>query len=315
MKIITANRASAILFWFLKKFSDGAYLLPANICPIVPLTFLKAKVKFQFVDIEPKNYCIDRNMVLDMLKTNPRKYKGIVFVHTYGREYEVEEFFSDLKKLNEDFKIIDDRCLCFPNVNQIIGFADLVLFSTTYGKVVDMGKGGFAVVEDNEIFESKYLLYNPEDLQKLNNNCKYCYQNSKKISVENNNWLDADLNTLGEEYFIEISKKIEESKKIKNSLNTIYDDKLPNSIKLGKDFNSWRFNILVDNQQEILDSILQNKLFASSHYDVTSKIFNDNKYPVAENLSKAIINLFNDRYFSEDKAIRICEIINSHIQK
>jgi len=32
-------------------------------------------------------------------------------------------------------------------------------------------------------------------------------------------------------------------------------------------------------------------------------------------LSKAIINLFNDRYFSEDKAIRICEIINSHIQK
>jgi hypothetical protein len=52
MKLIQAPRASAILYNLLVGRADSRpWLLPANICPIVPITFLKAQVPFEFVDI------------------------------------------------------------------------------------------------------------------------------------------------------------------------------------------------------------------------------------------------------------------------
>ncbi len=52
MKTIKPPRASAILYNLLvSQKQTKPWLLPANICPIVPITFMKADVPFEFVDI------------------------------------------------------------------------------------------------------------------------------------------------------------------------------------------------------------------------------------------------------------------------
>ena len=49
---VTSQRASAILYNYLSgNHFDKPFLLPANVCPVVPLSFMKAGVGFEFIDI------------------------------------------------------------------------------------------------------------------------------------------------------------------------------------------------------------------------------------------------------------------------
>ena len=60
MQIVQAPRASAILYNLLKSRENSEpWLLPANICPIVPITFFKAGVPIEFVDISVENLHMD----------------------------------------------------------------------------------------------------------------------------------------------------------------------------------------------------------------------------------------------------------------
>ena len=50
---VTSQRASAILYNYLSgNHFDKPFLLPANVCPVVPLSFMKAGVGFEFIDID-----------------------------------------------------------------------------------------------------------------------------------------------------------------------------------------------------------------------------------------------------------------------
>src|SRR5262245_18473479 len=115
MQIIQAPRASAILYRLLKsQASPLPWLLPANICPIVPITFFKARVPFEFVDISTATLHMDLEQVEALIKT--RKYGGLLYAHTYGESSTPVEFFTNAKSLNPALLIIDDRCLCIPDL-------------------------------------------------------------------------------------------------------------------------------------------------------------------------------------------------------
>jgi hypothetical protein len=79
-------------------------------------------------------------------------------------------------------------------------------------------------------------------------------------------------------------------------------------------FQEWRFNILVDPgiKEKILNGLFENKLFAGSHYSSLSHIFGQKRSPVAEKVKSRIINLFNDRYYSGEQALKTCDIINKY---
>ena len=93
MTILFEIRASTILYNFLKSNNfDGKFLLPANVCPVVPLTFLKARVPFEFVDISMTDLCIQQQAVLTLLKKDP-SYCGVLFVRTYCITRPYKSFF------------------------------------------------------------------------------------------------------------------------------------------------------------------------------------------------------------------------------
>ena len=120
------------------------------------------------------------------------------------------------------------------------------------------------------------------------------------------------------EYKNKILTQIPIMQKHKSELNSIYINNLPKDIFLGEEFNNWRFSILVDNKEKILDDIFKIEgLFASSHYPQVDYNYSSNpiKNSNAQKIHNRIINLFNDFKFNKEKAHKVADIINNNLIK
>jgi dTDP-4-amino-4,6-dideoxygalactose transaminase len=283
--IVFRDRASTVLYEVLSTLDNHTkFLLPVNICPVVPETFLKANIKFDFIDINLKTLCMDEVLALKSIK-NDSSISGVLFVNTFGVDVEVEEFFQKLKNINPDIFIIYDQCLSIQDFefNPDESLSSLALYSSGYSKYVDLGYGGYGFLKDNEFNET-------------------FKDNSKDKSFL--------------EYKVNVKNRISLMQKHKSKLNSIYKKGIPSCLHLGQEFENWRFSILIDEKDKLLEAIFKEEdLFASSHYEPLDHKYSDN--PIinsnAKVISSRIVNLFNDFRFTDEKAKRVVKIINSFI--
>ncbi|RLA82614.1 MAG: DegT/DnrJ/EryC1/StrS aminotransferase family protein [Epsilonproteobacteria bacterium] len=283
--ILFENRAAKVLYNILKVIKNKKFLLPLNICPIVPDTFIEANKEYEFCDISLDTLCMDEKLVLEKIK-NDDTIDGILFVKTFGIEYNIQQFYQKIKEINKDIFIIDDMCPCIQEFNYDIenSYANVALFSSGYSKYVDIGYGGYGFLKDNDF----------KDIFKDKSNDKEFIKYKKTIL-----------------------EKIKLMKIHKDELNTIYKTHIPKKYHLGEKFNNWRFSILIDNKELILEDIFQIEgLFASSHYPQVD--FEYLEYPMknsnTQKIHKNIINLFNDFRFTKEKSYQIVDIINKYTQ-
>lgn len=276
MKLLTANRANKLLYNFIKVNNiAGKVLLPANVCPDVVTTLQFAGLSVQFLDLQAETLCMNQEAALHEAKDA----NMLIFVHTYGIEYEFTAFFQQLREVNPDLIIVDDKCLCLPDLNVKDSEADLVLYSTGEKKMVNLGGGAIGYLAD-----------------------KWEYD---EVAVEGCDCLSNELWLLDPK---QLYLKMDTIIAHKEKLNVVYRALLPEAIQLPDAFQHWRFNILVQNKQEILDALFAEDLFASGHYASLSE-----DCIVASNLHKYVINLFNDKYFTIEQAEKVCEIINRYL--
>jgi dTDP-4-amino-4,6-dideoxygalactose transaminase len=274
MKLLTANRAKKILYNFLKSNNiSGTVLLPANICESVAKVLQSAGMDVLFVDLQADNLCLDQSAVLQLAPSAAM----LLFVHTYGVEDEYHEFFTQVKEANPNIIIVDDKCLCLPDLNVDETPADLVLYSTGAKKMVELGGGAIGYIADQWEYD--------------------------EVEVEPNEYLNNDTWLLDtKQMYIKMDAMISHKEK----LNAIYRDMLPASIQLPAQYQHWRFNILTDKKDVILKALFAEGLFASNHYQSLSP-----DCAIANNLHNHVVNLFNDQYYTKEQAIRTCEIINN----
>lgn len=311
--ITYANRASAVLYSFLKSKSfKGMFLIPANVCPVVPLTMMKAGIDFDFVDIDERHTMSD-SLALD--KVCSGNYAGLLFVHSYGKRFDNKEFYSKLKQQKADLCIIDDRCLCIPELDcTLAANTDLVLYSTGYAKYIELSFGGYGIT--NELFNNQTRVEYSEE--KENDQLAYikeCFKNNKKYELPADYpWLDcAPLKIEPDYYFNIIKEKIDVVVAEKEKINKIYRENLPQEIQWGRDCNDWRFMISVENRDEVLKAIFDAGLFAGTNFPSVAWMFKSTHYKKAEEEASHIINLFNDFRVNENFAYKTCEIINSRL--
>lgn len=278
MRFVTDNRASRILYNFLstKKF-EKPIVVPLNVCEVVPSVFCEAEVEFVFADIDSSTLCLD----LDWVFSNINQFSGIFFVHTYGTEHSYENSFREIKKHDPGFVIVDDRCLCMPSLLTPETIADVCLFSVGDKKQVDLGIGGFAFLQEN---------------------LKYEFSPLKPGSFLNDEFWGLDRSVFEKRAYSSFSHRY--------LINEVYRSSLPGEIQLEDRFQNWRFNIWVDNKEEVLKAIFAAGLFASSHYH---PLGNAGDSTNAVQLHNHVINLFNDYHFSIEMAERTCSIINRMI--
>ena len=161
----------------------------------------------------------------------------LIFVHTYGLEVEFSAFFQQLRDQNPDLIIVDDKCLCLPDLDVKDSAADLVLYSTGEKKMVNLGGGAIGYLAD-----------------------KWEYD---EVEVEESDLLSNELWLLDPK---QLYMKMDAIIAHKEKLNTIYRAMLPEAIQLPDAYQHWRFNILVPNKQQILDALAAEDIPAESVY-------------------------------------------------
>ena len=78
---VTSQRASAILYNYLSgNHFDKPFLLPANVCPVVPLSFMKAGVGFEFIDID-ESHAMSTEKCLTAIEAGKKFGRGFVEGH------------------------------------------------------------------------------------------------------------------------------------------------------------------------------------------------------------------------------------------
>jgi hypothetical protein len=314
MNIIQAPRASAILYNLLKSQDNSRpWLLPANICPIVPITFFKAGIPIEFVDISAETLHMNPEQAEGRLKRGA--YGGVLYAHTYGEPSTPDDFFQHVKSLHPEILLVDDRCLCIPDLEPVPDiFVDVALFSTGYAKVVELNFGGYAFLKEDIPYQPEHLPFNPQAHEEIEKGYKQAIQNRTPYVYTDNDWLqtDADL-PAWYDYRQQIEDRLKTALHHREALNTIYENHLPAGIQLPKEYQSWRFNLRVKNKEHVLKSIFSAGLFASSHYASLAGVMAPGHCPEAKNLAGEIINLFNDHYFDVQKAEGVCAAIKENL--
>ena len=315
------NRACCILYRFVKAQPCGCYLLPANVCPIVPLTILAAGSTCDFVDISNDTLCLDLSKCIEKLEQNKNKYVGILFVHTYGVEFNVSSFATKLKEIQHNLSFIDDRCLCIPSLIDDVVLSpnvDLVLYSTGYAKYAELGYGGFGSYKEGFLMQNvSEMPYLEKDVERIEKAYKYAFAKRTLLGdVSTIHWIDISLMKPEQikDYRERLIEKRAHAESQKKEINAIYASLLPPDIQLAEKYQNWRFNLLVPNSEQILKKLFSENLFASRHYQPSIYLFQKKADCInANNLFHSVINLFNDHYINKKQAELICKIINKNL--
>lgn len=307
------QRACTVLFNLLKAHQlDGPFLLPSNICPVVPLTFFKARREFEFVDIAPGTLCIDPRHILERWTSKDRPTPaGLLYVRTYGAVFDAGSLFHAIKELSPTALIVDDRCLCEPRFDEAISpYADAALYSTGYAKFVDLGFGGVGVLRSGVPYEKTSLRFCPDNLQEITQSYKRYIEEQRPFFYDDCDWLCTEKPGYSWAEYQELVRKEQvRILELKREINAIYASGLPELVQFPADFQSWRFNIHVSEKAAVLDAIRKEGLFASGHYESLDGVFGAGTGEFSRFVHHHVINLFNDRYFSVPLAERMVECL------
>lgn len=320
MRVIAERRACSILRNLALDAAPGTFLLPANVCPVVPLTLLTVGRPFEFVDIDAGDLCMCRTALEARLHTEGPAVSGVVFVRTYGAQFDLSDTFRAWKRSHGNLLLIDDRCACRPDVDDCDPQgADVVLFSTGYAKYVDLGYGGFAYLTDDVDYTPHPAPFAAEDATRLMDLYKIHIARGSALSPypsrrDLGDWIpSAPLDTPVDAYLGEVRALIGPASEHKARLNEIYRRAIPESVCLDLEYCQWRFQIRLPDKRTLLDRIFRSGHFASDHYYPASSLFGAPPAPQAEALYSDIVNLFNDFAMTPQAATAVGDLVRDHL--
>ena len=321
-RIITAARASALIYGVARAGPEGVWLLPANVCPAVPLALMQAKRAFVFVDIDPASLCMDVKLAAQTIGQSSA-VAGLIYVRSYGYAPQAETDLEALRAaLPRGAVLVDDQCLGTPRTdleNLDPYGADAVIFSTGYGKVLDLGGGGYGVFYNDLPYAPPPPL-NAKMAQKadaaLTARTKTAMKTGRALFPDPQSetlprWISGDAGANWGDYRARINAALPERLTRRDEINQIYAEGLSNLVgitPMGHSPHGWRYNLRATRRDEFLAHIFQSGLFASAHYYPAADLFGGQPCPVTKALHGDILNLFNDQHFSAEQGRRIVSL-------
>jgi hypothetical protein len=326
MRVVVEARACSILRNLLTSMADprGIFLLPANVCPVVPLTFLTVGRPFEFIDIDRSHLCMDHVLVDRRLAGSGPRVAGILYVRTYGALGKgVSEAFTAWKQSDPERIVIDDRCLSAPETQGTdLNGADAVLFSTGPSKYVDLGYGAYAHLAAGTNYDSTTYPFSLDHAARLTEFYERHIQLGSVIRRPENgaddliafrHWIPSRaLSISNAEFFRTVSAYRDRVCEHKMRINHVYRREFGGA-SLGADYCNWRFQIRVPGKTTLLKRIFDAGHFASGHYYPASRLFGGGLCSNSEALYSEVVNLFNDFSVTLAQAIAVAEIVCRHL--
>jgi hypothetical protein len=314
-RVVMERRASTVLYHYLRSVARrGVWLLPANVCPIVPAVFQKAGIAYEFVDIDRQSLCMDPIAALSRLRKATSRYSGVLFARSFGHCGDFGRFFRGVKAIDAELKVIDDRCLTRPRFTSLGQDADLELSSTGYAKFVELGWGGWGVLRGDESYLPAVQAFEPGAHANLVEQFRVVLRERSLFHCPQTLWLDMRTPEMGvEEFQFVVESRIEKSDLHKRSLNAVYAEQLE-AWAAPAECRDWRFTLFCDCQQELIRAIFAAGHFASAHFASLAPMFGPGNVPVADWCGKRVVNLFNDFRYDEDRAGQLANLVRKVLQ-
>lgn len=283
----------------------------------MPITFIKAHQPFQLLDCDPRDRGMDQAVCLEALRRSPTEFAGVLYVRPYGALADCSGFFRAIRTIRSDLLIVDDRCLCQPDSmgTSCDPSADVTLYSTGYGKLVDLGAGGFAHLAESVAYGIESLRFDATALETLTRRYKIAVARRQPFSGGLEDWLDTGKSDWSwQTYCARMEEERRRADVHRRRLNAIYTEQLPLAVQWPALFQQWRFQIDVPKPARLLRRLRAAGLFASRHYPpLGGGIFAHERFPQAEAFSRTLINLFNDRYYTEAQAVATARLVREHL--
>jgi dTDP-4-amino-4,6-dideoxygalactose transaminase len=310
-------RAAAVLHRLLLAQPAGRpFLLPANVCPVVPLTFLEAGRPFLFVDVEEPSLEMDHDALLAQLRRDPGRTGGVVFVRPYGAIRDVDCLFGAVKEAAPGTLLIDDRCLGEPDLDgsHCSPHADATLFSTGPRKAVDVGFGGFAHLKPGVPCAAGRGAFVPASLTSMEELFRRAVAAGERVTATVSGWLDERTPQVDwQGYRALVGPAAAGAAAHRREINAHYTAAIPAEHQLPARFHGWRFQVRVPAAEALLERLFAAGLFASRHFAPLGQAFGGGPAPVAERLHGEVVNLFNDRNFDIPRARRVTAVVRDHL--
>jgi hypothetical protein len=313
--IVLESRASVVLTRLLAGLDTrGVVLLPSNVCTAVPLACMAAGHGVEFVDIDPRTLEIDLADCEDRIRRDPQRHAALVFVRPYGALRDRAAQFARLRDVSPRLLVVDDRCLCPPACEAGSG-ADAVLYSTGARKHLDLGSGGYGLLGEGVRYagagEVAAGARADADMFAL---VREAVAAGTTLAAVEWDWPDATPSGVGlAAYFDDIRAALPAVAAGKQRLNAVYAASVPAGACLPDAYQHWRFNVIVHAPGALVQRLFDAGLFASRHYPDLSPLLGGAACPVAQRLAAHVVNLFNDRYYTEAMAMRTAELVRDHV--
>jgi hypothetical protein len=255
---------------------------------------------------------MDLDQVWDKLRLAEFEWGGLLYGHTYGDPDTPEDYFRTIKESWPHLLLIDDRCLCVPDlVPPAAQAADVALYSSGYAKIVDIGYGGYAFAREDVPCRHISLPFDRADLSALEAACKSSIAASRPFQYRDSDWLETDAHLPAwDDYAQRVSAAIAASLAHRREINAVYNSMIPVELRLPERFQLWRYNLRHLEAERLLDAVSSAGLFASRHYASLAGIFGSGIGVNSAALAASILNLFNDFHYTVDMAERTARIIS-----
>jgi len=131
-------------------------LVPDFTFPATANAAIEAGLEPVLVDVDPKNYGIDFNLVKENL---PQNTSGIIVVHPFGYPLDLQTFLDFVKE--KDLYLIEDAATALGSLRKqrhAGTFGHVGCYSFHPRKLLTTGEGGMIVTNDEELYEKLLIL-------------------------------------------------------------------------------------------------------------------------------------------------------------
>lgn len=248
---------------------------------VTPLTFVASSNcvlyeggSVEFVDIDPRSFNMDLNLLEDKLKSKPNEYEGMIVVDFAGLPVDMKAFRGLADKYN--LWIIEDACHALGGSADGVPtgsseYSDVTIFSFHPVKHVATGEGGMATTKDEKIWKklnqlrSHGMERNPDLFQQESHGGWY-----HEMQELGYNYRMPDINAaLGTSQV----NRLKENIQARNRLATRYGKSLSQLPIKFQHYDSIRFHhayhlfvILTERRRELYDFLRQQNIFTQVHY-------------------------------------------------
>lgn len=326
-------------------------VLPATMCHSPANVAIYAGFEIIFCDVSPDDYTLDPVRLREILESTPG-VRAVVSVSIFGHAPDMSAIASLCKEFN--VWLIDDAaqsiggsCLDKP----FGGWGDIGIYSFGHTKIIDVGWGGAILTDSSSVYEECVRLYNelpgPDPtIRELRSVYSETYYSVERITnksfklnplfwsfpaifrplyVYSDNGSEEKLKEISEKLIV-LSDTIERRQLYWNEYRKrIAEDPAISFPALRDGSVAWRFTFRIEREKrdEVVTTLRARHIDVSTWYpslfnrfSPAQSLFERRSLPVAETLSKELINLWVDPEKINLEAIPpICDIINEIINE